>query len=90
MKYVTQCVDTKTGYTFVLSEVSYNEAVDWLQRQAEKYFREIFRCEKIEDLIEISVGKPKNGLDESGYETKWYTNIVKFFYDEERGLLLEE
>lgn len=90
MEYVTQCKDNKTGLTLVLSEVSYNVALDWLQRKAEKYFRQIFRCEKVGELMEISVGKPKVGADYNGWETKWYADIIKFYYDEDRGLLLEE
>ncbi len=91
MEYVTQCKDNKTGLTLVLSEVSYNQAIDWLQRKAEKYFKEIFRCESIDTTrTVISVGTPKHDFDFNGNPTVWYTNIIKFYYDEERGLLLEE
>lgn len=91
MEYVTQCIDPKTGHTLVLSEASYNQAMDWLQRKAEKYFKEIYRCEVCADgLMHISVGTPKTGVDCNGNPEVWYTDTVMFYYDEARGLLLEQ
>lgn len=91
MEYVTQCIDPKTGHTLVLSEASYNVAMNWLQRKAEKYFKEIYRCENCgTNNMQIYVGTPKKGLDANGRPDVWYTNTVMFYYDEERGLLLEE
>lgn len=85
-KFVTTCIDEKTGYTMILSEASYNVAMDWLQREVQKYGREIFRVEN-EDTNHMTIytGKPRIDCDE-----KWYTNIVKFYYDEVRGYLMQE
>lgn len=90
MEYVTQCIDPKTGHTLVLSEASYNQAMDWLQRKAEKYFKEIYRCENCNGIMEIYVGTPKHSEDYNGQPDVWYINTVMFYYDEERGLLMEE
>ena len=86
IKFVTTCIDDVTGYTMVLSEVSYNIACDWLQREVQKYGREIFRIEH-EDSYHTTfyTGKPRIDCSE-----KWDTNIVKFYYDEIRGYLMEE
>lgn len=93
MKFVTTCIDEATGHTMVLSEVSYNVAMEWLQSEAQKYGREIFRVES-EDSYHTTIytGEPKIGCDNKWYtnDEKWYTNIVKFFYDEMRGYLMEE
>lgn len=92
-KFVTTCIDDVTGHTMVLSEVSYNVAMEWLQREAEKYGKEIFRIETEDDnLMTIYTGEPRIGCDGKWYtnDEKWYTNIVKFFYDEMRGYLMEE
>lgn len=83
--------DEKTGRTLVLSEASYNVALDWLQREQEKYGREIYRCENCNtNNMEIYTGKPKVGLDVNGNKTVWYCNTVMFYYDEERGYLMQE
>lgn len=92
MKFVTTCIDEKTHYTMVLSEVSYNVAMDWLQREADKYGKEIFRTENngTNDMW-IYVGKPKKGINPmTGYEDVWYTNQAIFHYDESRGYLMVE
>lgn len=98
-KFVTSCIDEKTGYEMVLSEASYNEAMYWLQRDIEKsiYPREIYRTEDngtddngIDDMW-IFVGIPKKGINPmTGYEDVWYTNTVIFHYDESRGYLMKE
>lgn len=91
MEYVTQCIDPKTGHTLVLSEASYNQAMDWLQRKAEKYFKEIYRCESCDtNNMQIYVGEPVSRLNDSGLPDVYYRNTVMFYYDEERGLLMEE
>ena len=82
-KFVTTCIDEKTGYTMVLSEVSFNQAMDWLQREAEKYDKEVYRHEV--DL---------NGLNHfwAGHfneQTMDYDHVVKFYYDEDRGYLMQ-
>lgn len=88
------CMDEKTGYEMVLSEVSYNVAMEWLQRDIEKsiYPREIFRIENngTDDKL-VYVGIPKRNINPmTGYEDVWYTNQVIFHYDESRGYLLRE
>lgn len=91
MQFVTTCIDEKTGYTMVLSDASYNVAMDWLQRKCEKYFKEIFRTENNgTDDVTIYVGTPKQDFDFNGNPTVWYTNQVIFHYDESRGYLMEE
>lgn len=84
-------VDSKTGHTLVLSEASYNMAMEWLQTELAKHGREIFRCENCgTNNMEIYTGEPHAGLDVNGMPDMWYRNIVKFYYDEERGLLMQE
>lgn len=90
MKFVTTCIDDKTGYTMMLSEVTYNQAVEWLKDEALKYGRDIFRAEQDGNMIKLSVGKSHIDNDETGNPTHWYTNIVTFYYDESRGYLLQE
>lgn len=91
-KFVTTCIDDKTGYTMVLSEASYNVAMDWLQKEAAKYDKEIFRTENNgTDNMWIYVGTPKKDVNPmTGYEDVWYTNQVVFHYDESRGYLMKE
>ncbi len=89
-KYVSQCVDEKTGLILVLSDVSYNMAMDWLQRQAEKYFKEIYRCEMKDGMVNICVGTLKKGEDFNGNPCIWFTDTITFYYEEERGVLLQE
>lgn len=91
-KFVTTCIDEKTGYEMVLSEASYNVAMDWLQRQSDKYFKEIFRTENNgTDDMWIYVGIPKKDINPmTGEVDVWYTNQVVFHYDESRGYLMQE
>lgn len=82
-KFTTECKDDKTGYSMVLSECSYNMAVDWLERTLKKYGVEIcgISWDQKRNLIELYSGRPdKNGLNLSR----------KYFYDEARGYLLGE
>lgn len=91
-RFLAGYVDNKTGYSMCLSEASYNQAMDWLQRECEKYFKEIFRTENngTNDML-IYVGTPKKGINPmTGYEDVWYTNQVIFHYDESRGYLMQE
>lgn len=83
-KFVTTCIDEKTHYTMVLSEVSFNTAVDWLQREAAKYDREIYRHEKhINGLDYLWVGHFNEAI-------KDYDHVVLFYYDEDRGYLMQD
>lgn len=85
-RFVTTCIDEKTRYTMVLSEVSFNMAMDWLQREAEKYGKEIYRHEKhINGLDCLWVGRFE--IDGSLGQ---YHDTVMFYYDESRGYLMQE
>lgn len=80
-----RCVDDKTGYEMVLSEVSYNMACDWLDRCIREEGSEIARIEFNTD----------NGLYEIFTETYMevtheYIPNRKFYYDEKRGYLMGE
>lgn len=92
MKFVTTCIDEKTHYTMVLSEVSYNQAMVWLQSECAKYGREIYRTEGHgTDDLQIYVGVPKKRINPmTGYDDVWYIRRVIFHYDESRGYLMEE
>ena len=81
--FQTECKDDKTRYSMVLSECSYNMAMDWLSRELKKYGSEITRTEKhTNGLMYIWTGKYFNPTD--------YEFGRMFFYDEERGYLLGE
>ena len=78
--FKTETKDSKTGYSMVLSEVSYNMACDWLSKELAKFGYEITRTEKhVNGLMYI-----------------WSTNVRSgklarmYYYDEERGYLLGE
>lgn len=90
-KFVTTCIDKETGYTMILSEASYNVAMDWLQREVQKYGREIFRTENNgTDDMWIYVGTPKKDVNPMTGETDvWYANKVVYHYDESRGYLMQ-
>lgn len=89
--FTTLCVDEKTGYEMMLSDASYNVAMEWLQREVDKYGKEIFRTENNgTDDMWIYVGTPKEGLDFNGRPDVWYTNQVIYHYDESRGYLMKE
>lgn len=78
--FQTECKDSKTGLSMVLSEVSYNMACDWLERVLKKYGRVIWKVENYEGdgLTHIWTGE-------------CYGNLGRmFYYDEERGYLLGE
>lgn len=92
MKFVTSCIDEKTGYTMVLSEVSYNMAVEWLQKEANKYGKEIYRVESNgADDLQLYVGTPKKHINPmTGYDDVWYIRRAIFHYDESRGYLMQE
>lgn len=92
MKRHYSTIDSKTGRTLVLSDASYNIALDWLQRELEKGGKEIFRCEGCgTNNMQIYTGEPTIGINpNTGYEDIWYKNQVLFYYDEERGVLTQE
>lgn len=91
-RFYDSCIDEKTGYEMVLSEASYNRAMDWLQRECDKYGMEIYRTENngTNDMW-IYVGEPKKGINYmTGHIDVWYTNQVIFHYDDSRGYLMQE
>ena len=75
----TLCKDDKTGYQMILSECSYNMAMDWLERKCIDSgctFRIV--QDYVHDLSAIVVDDSKG-------------NIARiFYYDEDRGYLLGE
>ena len=90
-RFYNSCIDEKTGYEMVLSEASYNVAMDWLQKEADKYGKEIFRTENngTNDMW-VYVGKPKKDVNPmTGEVDVWYTNQVVYHYDESRGYLMQ-
>lgn len=79
--FQTECKDSKTGLSMVLSEVSYNFACDWLERELKKYGRVIWKVVanyEGDGLTHIWTGEREGNLGR------------KFYYDEERGYLLGE
>ena len=76
--FKTVCRDTKTGYEMILSECSYNMAMDWLQREMDKHGLFISRIEITKDYTRIYT---EDGECVPGR---------KFYYDEGRGYLLGE
>lgn len=81
--FETSCIDSKTGKEMVLSDVSYNMAMDWLDTERKKAGLEI--CRVFENI--------KTNMCEI-WTCKWSDNINNyiptrhFYYDEERGYLL--
>lgn len=80
-----ECKDSKTGYTMVLSECSYNMACDWLERTLKKYEIDIYDC-KTDSKTGFTVlqsGKYSHILGD-------FIPYRKYYYDEVRGCLLGE
>lgn len=84
-KFTTECKDDKTGLSMVLSECSYNMAMDWLVKELEKYGVEIYRCEYDyrKEMYVIFTGEFSHILAD-------FKPCRRYFYDEERGYLLGE
>ena len=83
MKRHFSTVDDKTGYELLLSECSYNMAMDWLSKELAKYGLEVcgIHYDRDRGLTKLYSGRPdKSGLNFGR----------KFYYDEERGYLLGE
>jgi len=78
-KFMTECKDTKTGLSMVLSECSYNMAMLWIQDEVDRRDGYQFKL----------FGKDWEGLYVIRV-LKGCTKIRDFFYDEERGYLLGE
>ncbi len=88
-KFTTECKEDKYHYSMVLSEVSYDEAMDWLQRELEKYGHEIYRTEKhINGLMYIWTGKFEFFKGDACCGQ--YVQHRMFYYDEDRGYLMGE
>ena len=80
--FTTECKDDKTIYSMVLSDCSYNMAMDWLQRTLAKYKYEIYRTEmRTDGMVQIWTGR---------WYRKSYSRARCYFYDETRGILLGE
>ena len=93
-KFTTLTVDSYTGYNIVLSECSYNMAMDWLNKEIQKSDAKIFRIFKvvkgIKPLMRIEVGVPHYGKDIMGGTNVYYGLCRNFYYDEDRGYLLKD
>ena len=74
--------DSKTGYAMVLSECSYNMAMDWLSRELDKCGREVYKAEYIPLTPFTRI--LTRGLTSEEMFTR------TFYYDESRGYLLGE
>ena len=82
--FQTETKDNKTGLSMVLSEVSYNAAMEWLHDTLWKCGVEICRCFMNErGMREIWTAKWDDGINN-------YKPMRHYFYDEERGYLLGE
>lgn len=80
-------IDSKTKHELILSECSYNQAMDWLSRTLAEYGSEINRTEThINGLVYIWTGIYTR--DVWGRTTCAARRM--FFYDEARGYLLGE
>lgn len=76
--FKTECKDNKTGYSMILSECSYNMAMDWLEKELAKKDYGVSATYTMENgLIAIFTGV---GM----------CSGRTFYYDEERGYLLGE
>ena len=75
-KFVTSCKDSKTGYEMILSECSYNMAMDWLEKEMNKYGLSISHIETTKEYTKIYTEDDKSVPGRT------------FVYDEERGYLL--
>lgn len=77
--FTTLCKDNKTGYQMILSECSYNMAMDWLERKCLKNGCTFSTVQTyVYNLVAVAV------LDRNGVPVRI------FYYDEERGYLLGE
>ena len=78
-------IDSKTKYELILSDCSYNVAMDWLQKDMAKYNVEVYKSEYDTErkLVVLYAGKFSYILND-------YRLIRKFYYDDERGYLLGE
>lgn len=86
--FTTLCKDEKTGYQMVLSECSYNMAMDWLERKVKKElidpgFHHYISSHNGIKLIKIVVDSWHEGVQ------KYVENRI-FYYDEDRGYLMGE
>ena len=78
-EFRTLCKDDKTGYQMILSECSYNMAMDWLEHKCAKN-----GCTLSTAKLYVS------GLMAITVVDKDFTTVRTFYYDEERGYLLGE
>ena len=83
--FTTECKDSVTGYSMVLSECSYNMACDWLARTLAKYGVDIYNVKKDykTDFTILESGRYSHILGD-------FKPCRKYYYDEVRGYLLGE
>lgn len=82
-KFTALTKDSITGYQVILSECSYNMAMDWLERECQKYGYQIHSAQGysepgMENARAVIVDFP---------DGKYFRT---FYYDEDRGYLLGE
>ena len=89
--FTVVCKDKETGHTMNLADCSYNEAMSWLQTYARRAGRDVFRVDN-DSLWHYTIytGVPTEGFDMSGNPERFYTNTIRYFYDELRGILMSE
>lgn len=83
----TYCKDEKTGYEMMLSECSFNQAMNWLEIELLKENNEIIGVSCKGDVYTIHTAPIADELSE---EEQRGLLGRDFFYDEERGYLLGE
>lgn len=83
MKHFTsETKDTRTGLSMVLTECSYNEAMDWLSKELLKY-----------NVVISCIGSMHKPYELKVIDTetiKVGAKMRTFYYDEDRGYLLGE
>ena len=80
--FTAEVKDSVSGYAMILSECSYNMAMDWLEKTLRKYGAKITHAETVMQTNGMRVTliqTAKNGKE-----------CRKYFYDEQRGVLLGE
>jgi len=81
------CKDEKAGYEMMLSECSYNQAMNWLEIELLKESNEVVGVSCRGDIYTIHTAPITDELSE---EEQRGLLGRDFFYDEERGYLLGE
>ena len=85
-QFKTSCKDSKTGHEMVLSECSFNMAVDWLEREVmQKYGMEV-----VSTTGTRGSGIQMLCLGRWNETENYYEDTIAYYYDEDRGYLMKE